>query len=156
MFVTASGNHVLFPYSIFLYPWFPPWEEAAKIFGVHGLLYEEVHLAGHAEHCTFFHSFKFLLKSYQNTLCHFIEQLVFITEKETRVLGGRQILIHKYKKYKIIIKFVLTLLFCYIRDQHYWSWSWHQLHLLTFAADIKLSKDSWSNQKEGHIEAPKY
>lgn len=80
-------------YSIFSYPWFPSWEEAAKIFGVHGLLYEEVHLAGHAEHCTFFHSFKFLLKSYQDTLCHFVEQLVFITEKETRVLGSIQILI---------------------------------------------------------------
>lgn len=48
---------------------------------------------------------------------------------------------------------ILTLL-RYIPDQKHQWWSGHQPHLLDFAADIELSKGSWSSQKEGHTEAP--
>lgn len=63
----------------FLHPGFPPWKEAAQVFGVHSLLDEKIHLTAHTEHCSFLHSFQFFLKSHQDAFCHFVKSLVIAT-----------------------------------------------------------------------------
>lgn len=58
------------------HPGFPSRKETAQIFRVHGLLYEEVHLPSHTEHCSLLHTLQLLLQSHQNTLSHLVKTLV--------------------------------------------------------------------------------
>lgn len=74
-----------------LHPGLPSRKESAQIFRVHGLLYEEVHLPSHAEHCSLLNTLQLLLKPHQNTLSHFVKTLVITAgrmKKETRALDG--------------------------------------------------------------------
>lgn len=69
------------------YPSFPSWEKSAEIFGVHGLLYEQIHLPTHTEHGALLHAFQLLLQSHQYTLRYLVETLVSITnDKNTKAL----------------------------------------------------------------------
>lgn len=71
------------------HPGFPPGIEMAQIFRVHGLLYEQVHLPSHTEHCSLLNAFQLLLKPHQNTLSHLVKTLVIAAgriKKEKHVL----------------------------------------------------------------------
>lgn len=73
------------------HPGFPSRKESAQIFRVHGLLYEEVHLPSHTEHCSLLNTFQLLLKSHQNTLSHLVKTLVVtagrIKNRKTGAVG---------------------------------------------------------------------
>lgn len=74
-----------------LHPGLPSRKELAQVFGVHGLLYEEVDLPSHAEHGSLLNTLQLLLKPHQNTLGHFVKTLVVTAgrmKKETRALDG--------------------------------------------------------------------
>lgn len=58
-----------------LHPGLPAWEEPAEIFGVHGLLDEQVDLPPDAEHRALLHPLQLLLQPQQHPLRHFVEAL---------------------------------------------------------------------------------
>lgn len=58
-----------------LHPGLPAMEEPAEVFGVHGLLDEQVDLPPHAEHRALLHSLQLLLQPEQHPLSHFVGAL---------------------------------------------------------------------------------
>lgn len=67
-----------------LHPGLPSWEKSAKVFGVHGLLDEQVDLSSHAEHRSLFHSLELLLQPQQHPLRHLVEALTVTAGKNMR------------------------------------------------------------------------
>lgn len=66
------------------HPRFPSREEPAEVLGVHGLLYEQIHLPPDAEHGSFLHPFQFLLEPHQDAFGHFVQTLVDVTKDKHR------------------------------------------------------------------------
>lgn len=67
-----------------LHPGLPSWEKSAEVFGVHGLLDEQVDLSSHAEHRSLFHSLELLLQPQQHPLRHLVEALTVTAVKNMR------------------------------------------------------------------------
>lgn len=150
------------------HPGFPSRKETAQIFRVHGLLYEEVHLPSHTEHCSLLHTLQLLLQSHQNTLSHLVKTLVIAAGRIKKEKQGLQVWIlnnvnniqsknykarEQYSKRKVRKKCCTWLFFQVLVDQ-YQVWSSCQPHPLASAANTKLSRGSWSSRKEDHRAAP--
>lgn len=58
-----------------LHPGLPAWVESAEVFGVHGLLDEQVDLPPNAEHRALLHPLQLLLQPQEHPLGHFVEAL---------------------------------------------------------------------------------
>lgn len=58
-----------------LHPGLPAWKQSAEVFGVHGLLYEQVDLPPHTEHRALLHPLQLLLQPQQHPLRHLVEAL---------------------------------------------------------------------------------
>lgn len=66
-----------------LHPRLPAVEQPAEVFGVHGLLDEQVDLPPHAEHRALLHPLQLLLQPEQHPLRHFVEALTVTAEGRT-------------------------------------------------------------------------
>lgn len=64
-----------------LHPGLPSREESAEVFGVHGLLNEQVDLSAHAQHRSILHPLQLFLQAQQHPLRHLVEALTVAVGK---------------------------------------------------------------------------
>lgn len=82
--ITVLNFEILFLRRSSLDPGLPAMEQSAEVFGVHGLLDEQVDLPPDAKYCALLQPFQFLLQPQQHPLCHLVETLTVTAGKRAQ------------------------------------------------------------------------